>query len=124
MTTDRTARLDEPATLSIHFAPAGAPQTSKSATSSAAPSDSKSDSAPTERVESIDMKHKQTSEILDELIKITNAYPVEPTAADLEEMKRVKEQQENSARDRAMMNEVKAKRQKEKDILAAARGVV
>lgn len=128
MTIDRTVDNSEPATMSIHFAPADAPQTSSSATSSPAPTSSTthaspaSDHAPTEKVQTVDMTHRTNSEILQELIKLTKAYIIEPTAEDTEELRSLEEQRLRSARDSKESQEVRAKQRREQEILQQARG--
>ena len=130
MTIDRTAPQSDAATMSIHFAPEGAQQTSPdSATSSAAPITSTttsgtptSDHDPTERIETIEMKHKTNAEILDEFVRVTKAYPVEPTVEDREELRVLEEQRVKGLRDSKLSQEVKARVKREKELLEQARG--
>ena len=130
MTIDRTAPQSDAATMRIHFAPEGAQQTSPdSATSSAAPITSTttsgtptSDHDPTERIETIEMKHKTNAEILDEFVRVTKAYPVEPTVEDREELRVLEEQRVKGLRDSKLSQEVKARVKREKELLEQARG--
>lgn len=128
MTIDRSIAQTDQALLSVHFAPADAKQTSESATSSPAATDSTtsssspSDAATTERVETIDMTHITNAQILEAFVGITNAYPVEPTAQDLEEMNGLEELKVKGERDRKRSLEIKAKLQREKELLEQARG--
>lgn len=130
MTIDRSASSADPAILSIHFAPQDAAQTSNSATSSPAPVDSTtssttpSDHAPTERVQSIDMKHRTNLEILQDVIRLTKAFPVEPTPEEQEEMRLLEEQRVRSLRDSKLSQEVRTRQKREKELLEQARGDV
>jgi len=130
MTVDRTATAFDPAILSIHFAPADAQQTSDSATSSPAPTDSTtqdstpSDHDPTERVRTIDMTKRTNLEILQEFQRITKAYPIEPTAEEREELRSLEEHRMRSERDRNLSQEVRARQKREEELLEQARGDV
>ncbi|KAK3704187.1 hypothetical protein LTR37_014027 [Vermiconidia calcicola] len=125
-----TQTPDTEATLSIHFtASTSSPQTSPdSATSSPAPTDSTTTTSspsshdPTERVETIDMKHRTNSQILQEVVRLTKAYPVEPTQQELEEMRLLEEQRVRSERDSKMSAEVRARVKREREIMEQARG--
>ncbi|EMC95050.1 hypothetical protein BAUCODRAFT_35049 [Baudoinia panamericana UAMH 10762] len=134
MTVDRTARPEDDATLSIHYARHNSttsqpvPQTSSSATSAPNPPASTSgdtppsgSAPPTERVQTIDMKHRTNSEILDELVRITKAHPIEPTEADREELRMLEEQSVRSAAAREKSAEYRAKVKREQDLLEQAR---
>lgn len=109
--------------MSIHFAHSpNASQTSDSATSSPSPGGSAnpgptpSDHEPTDRVETIDMKHRTNSEILQELVRITKAYPVEPTPQDQEETRLLAEEEERRERMRLRQGEKMEARKKEKEM--------
>ena len=115
--------------MSVHFtAPNPEHMSSDAATASPAPTDSTtttstpSDQDPTERVETIDMKHRTNSEILNELIRVTGAYPIEPTPQDREEMRMLEEQRLRSQRDAKLSAEVRARAKREKELLEQARG--
>ncbi|KAK5110968.1 hypothetical protein LTR85_000678 [Meristemomyces frigidus] len=133
MTIDRTASADDPALMSVHFAPADAPQTSEdSATSAPTPvtsttqdsSPSSDTAAPTDRVQTIDMKHRTNSEILTELQRLTKAFPVEPTPEEREEIQMLEDHRVRSARDSKLSQEVRARQKREKELLEQARGDV
>ncbi|EME89563.1 uncharacterized protein MYCFIDRAFT_49125 [Pseudocercospora fijiensis CIRAD86] len=108
MTVDRTALQEDPAVMSIHF--------SNSSPSSSEP--------PEERIETIDMKNYTSSEILDAVVRLTKAYPVEPTPKDLEEMRKLEEQRARSEKDSKLSQEVRARAKREKQLLGQARGEV
>ncbi|KAK5110203.1 hypothetical protein LTR62_006199 [Meristemomyces frigidus] len=112
MTIDRTALREDPALMSIHFASAEALQTS-------AP-----DQIATDSVQTIDMKHKSNSEILEELMKLTKARAVEPTVEENEEIRELEEQRVRSARDSVKSAEVRARVKREQELLEQARGDV
>lgn len=78
--------------------------------------------AASDRVETIDMKNFTSSEILDALVNLTKAYPIEPTPDEVEELASLEEQRKNSEKDRKLSNEVRAKLKREKEILEQARG--
>lgn len=130
MTVDQIREAQTPdteATMSVHFTSPDAKQTSSSATSSPAPTDSTSagtqpsDHDPTERVETIDMKNRTNSEILKELMRVTNAYPIEPTPQELVELKSLEEQAVRSEQARTAMAEHKARVKREREILEKGR---
>ena len=120
---------DTEATMSVHFT-SQSPEhmTSDSATASPAPAESTtttstpSDHDPVERVETIDMKHKTESQILDELIRLTGAYTIEPTEAEKEELRLLAEQKVRSERDAKAALERRAAAKREKELLEQARG--
>ena len=68
------------------------------------------------------MKHRTPSEILEELVKLTGAYPIEATAEDKEEIRILEEQKVRSARDAKLSAEVRARTKREKELLEQARG--
>ncbi len=70
------------------------------------------------------MKHRLESEILDQLLKLTNARVVRPTPEEQREIQDMGEQNAKSERDAAMSAEVRAKKKREEDILTQARGEV
>lgn len=109
MTVDRTALQDDPAVMTITF-------------SNPSSSDSSPSSEPTERVENLNMKNYTSSEILDAVVRLTKAYPVQPTPEDLEEMQRLEEQRKRSERDRMLSLEKRAKKKREQQLLEQARG--
>ena len=107
MTVDRTALAEDPATMSVHFASASEDGTNDQLT---------------DRVQTIDMKLRNNSEILEELVKLTKAQQVEPTAEEVEELKDLEEQRIKGARDSVRSGEVRARVKREKELLEQARG--
>ncbi|TKA83411.1 hypothetical protein B0A55_00343 [Friedmanniomyces simplex] len=124
MTIDRNARAEDPAVMSVHFTLPNPTPSSDSAASNPASLDSTTatDASLTERVSTIDMKHRTSSEILDELVRMTKAQAVEATAAEREELRLLEEQRVRSVRDSAKSAEVKARVKREKQLLEQARG--
>ena len=117
------------AIMSIHFTSSDPEHmTSDSATASPAPVDSTTTSStpseadPVESVETIDMKHKSESQILDELIRLTGAIQLEPTEAEKEELRLLEEQRVRSERDSKAAAERRAKMKREQELLEQARG--
>jgi large subunit ribosomal protein MRP49 len=104
MTVERSEEQDGPSVMSVHFAP--------------------KDGEEGDRVESINMKSYTNSEILDALVNLTKAYPIEPTPEDQETLAKLKEQQISSERDSKRALELRAKQQRERQILEQARGDV
>ena len=92
MTVDRTIDQDGPATLSIFFVPPSSSTKPAAPTSSTSKETATSDHIPADRVESIDMKHKKESEILEQLLRLTGAKVVTPTAREQEELDELAEQ--------------------------------
>lgn len=103
MTVERSAQQEDPAVMSVYFGTENGPQ---------------------ERVETINMKNYNSSEILDALVRLTKAQPVEPTPEDLEEQASLQEQAERSARDSKLSQEVRARVRREQELLEQARADV
>ncbi|KAK3070051.1 hypothetical protein LTR53_011120 [Teratosphaeriaceae sp. CCFEE 6253] len=128
MTVDKTAQAEDPATMSIHWTAASAPQSSSSPASGPNVVDSTTstthaaDAPQTDRVSTIDMKHRTNAEILEELVKMTKAQAVEPTEAEQEELRELEAQRRRGAIESAKSLEVRAKVKREKDLLEQARG--
>ena len=117
------------AIMSVHFTSSDpSHMTSDSATASPAPVESTTTSTtpsehdPVERVETIDMKHKSESQILDELIRMTGAIQLEPTEAEKDELRLLEEQRVRSERDSKAAAEKRAKVKREQQLLEQARG--
>ncbi|WPH03490.1 Hypothetical protein R9X50_00637000 [Acrodontium crateriforme] len=106
MSVDRTAKAEDPATMSIHFSSL----------------ESAEESAAAEKVIKIDMKHRNNSEILEELIKATKAREAEPTEEDREEKRVLEEQKVASLAASKLSQEVRARVKREKELLEQARG--
>lgn len=109
MTVNRTNDQSGPALLTIHFTNPSAAAT-------------KAGSAATKRTEVINMKHRPESEILDQLLAITRARVVKPTAEESRQIQEIEDQNARSERDSVMMAEVNAKRKREEAIMIQARG--
>ncbi|KAK0107318.1 hypothetical protein ONS95_004012 [Cadophora gregata] len=129
MTVNRTNDQSGPALLTIHFTnPSAAastkPEISSTTTkeTSSAPVAATKAGLPTERTEVVNMKHRPESEILDQLLAITRARIVKPTAEETRQIQDIEDQNARSERDAIMMAEVNAKRKREEAILIQARG--
>jgi large subunit ribosomal protein MRP49 len=128
MSIDRTALQTDPALLSVHYTNPDAVQSSSSATSAPASRDSTtknttpSEAASTERVETINMTHSNNTEILEAFVRLTKAYPIEPTAEEKEELASLEEQRIRSAAASKLSAEVRARQKRETELLEQARG--
>ncbi|KAI6910687.1 hypothetical protein KC318_g541, partial [Hortaea werneckii] len=63
-------------------------------------------------------------EILQDVIRMTKAFPVEPTPEEQEEMRLLEEQRVRSLRDSKLSQEVRARQKREQELLQQARGDV
>jgi large subunit ribosomal protein MRP49 len=129
MTVNRTNNQTGPALLTVHFTSPESAATIKPEISSTADKQTSTGPVPkagppTERTEVINMKHRLDSEILDQLLKLTKAKVVRPTAEEQRQMQEIEEQNAKSERDAAMMAEVNARKKMEEDMLTQARGEV
>lgn len=70
------------------------------------------------------MKNYTNSEILDALVQLTKAYPVEPTPDEREELAKLEEQRRRSEKDSKLSQEIRARMKREKELLEQARGDV
>ena len=123
MTVNRTEDQQGPATLTVFFAPPSKSSATAlpAPSSSTDPSTAPSDHTPSDRIESIDMKHKHESEILSHLLELTKGQPYEMTTDERMELREVEDFKRSSARDReaqARLNEV---RRQEQALLDSAR---
>lgn len=131
MTINRTTDQERPAVMTIHFTDLTAAantmpavsSTTNTQTSSALVSES-TPMAPTERTATINMKHRNESEILTRLLAITKAVPIEPTKEDLEQIRDLEEKQRLSEEDSKRSQAVNEKRKLTEAMLAQARGEV
>ena len=80
-----------------------------------------SDYVPSEEVQTIDMKHKDETEILREFVTLTEGVQVEPTEEDKQALERVRQEAEESEVSKAKDRAAKALAKREIDALAAAR---
>jgi len=121
MTVDRTTDQDGPATLSIFFVPPSSSTKPAAPTSSTSKETATSDHIPADRVESIDMKHKKESEILEQLLRLTGAKVVTPTAREQEELDELAEQRRRSEHDAQIMARHVAAKRRQAEVLEQAK---
>jgi large subunit ribosomal protein MRP49 len=124
MTVHRTELAEDPSIMSIHYGP---PSIAENATTSPSPSSPSSpvpdnSQATEERIEQLDMKNYTNSEILDALLKLTKAQPVEQTPDDIELLARLKREAERSAEDAKLSLEVRTREKRDRELLEQARG--
>ncbi|KAF4550140.1 Mitochondrial ribosomal protein L51 / S25 / CI-B8 domain-containing protein [Elsinoe fawcettii] len=128
MTIDHNAPNEEEPLMTVFFAPKDAIKTSGSSTGGAAPTTSTSgdkvasDSTPTDRAESITMAWKKEEEILDDLIRVTKATTVQPTAEERAQLRQLAEDASRSKVDSERSLAVVAERKRQEAILKEARG--
>ena len=79
---------------------------------------------PLDRVETIDMKHKHESEILAQLLELTNAHQYEITGEEQSEMRDVEDQERSGQRDREAQFKLNEVKRQEKALLDQARSQV
>jgi len=115
MTINRTTDQEGPALMTVHF-------TEPTPTSSSTPAPDSRTSDPPVRIETINMKHRHESEILSQLMTLTKAKPVKPTAEELRQIQELEEHRAQSERDSKRMHEVNEKRKQTEAMLAQARG--
>lgn len=70
------------------------------------------------------MTNRVPEEILTDLLRITRATPVLPTAEEQEELQQLEQQRLRSEKDSKLSLSVQDKRKREEEILAQARGEV
>lgn len=123
MTVDRTCPNEEAPILSIHYAdPSASPTSSAAPTESTTSTTTPSKHSPTDTVRIIDMKMRTDSQILEELVRLTKATPVEISQEDKDTWRRLEEQKRESEKNRKGSLAVKAKVQREKELLKQAQG--
>jgi large subunit ribosomal protein MRP49 len=115
MTLERTTNQEGPALMTVYFDDATQPETPVAGTQTEPTTSSQ------QRVVTINMKHRHESEILSQLLALTNAVPVEPTPEEVEQLQQLAAQQEVSERDSARHAIFNAEKKREKAILAQAR---
>ncbi|RFU34215.1 hypothetical protein B7463_g2134, partial [Scytalidium lignicola] len=111
MTVNRTTNQEGPALMTIYF-------------NNQATSGSGTSSGPSEKAVTINMKHKQESEILSQFLTVSKAKPVTATPEETQLMKDLEEQKARSERDSRRMQLVNEKRKRQEAILIQARGEV
>lgn len=127
MTVSRTEDQEGPALMTVHFTTSEeAATTAPEITSSA---DKVESTAPvavgkagpiTDRIETINMKHRVDSEILDELLKLTNARVVKPKPEELREIAELEKLNAESEKDQAEQDKIYARQRRERAMLKAA----
>ncbi|KAL8915122.1 MAG: hypothetical protein Q9171_000425 [Xanthocarpia ochracea] len=124
MSVNRTQDQTRPATLTVFFA---SPSDAALNTSSLAPLSSTTQGTPTsdhafERTATIEMKHRNESEILSELMTLTKASPVEPSPQEEAELQELAEEERQGGLDRARNTAYNERKRQEKALLDQARG--
>ena len=130
MTLDRTAAQEEPAIMSIHYAsPTSSSNPVAPVGSTADPNASQeppletSQAPSTERIEQIEMKDKLSTDILAELLQLTKAKQVEPTAEESALLAELDQKRQIARRDSTRMAKVREAEKKRQDMLKAARSL-
>lgn len=118
MTLDRTANQEGPALMTVYFDDNTQPQTPTALPGSAQIEPKTSNQ---QRVVTINMKHRHESEILSQLLALTNAVPVEPTPEEAQQLEELAAHQELSAKDSARHRVYNEEKKREEAILAQAR---
>ncbi|KAG6109093.1 hypothetical protein E4U14_003382 [Claviceps sp. LM454 group G7] len=77
--------------------------------------------APNEEIVTIDMKNKQSSQILEQFLQETRAVPLQPTKEDIEEMQYLEEIRLQGDADREVMRQKREELKREEDMLKRAR---
>ena len=124
MTVKQTIDQKGPATLSIFLAsPSGSrPATMPLASSSIDASTISSRHDPSDRIVTIDMKHKKESEILSQILELTEGIPYQVSSEEQAELGEVEDQQRDSQRAKAAQSRLNEVKRREKAILNQARG--
>jgi large subunit ribosomal protein MRP49 len=127
MTVNRTQNQEGPALMSVHYttqSPAATtdPTISTTASKQTPPvAGSELGSAMTQ-IKTINMKHRSESEILDELMKLTEARAVKATVEDMRQIRELEEQNRQSELEAVKSAELNAEKKRQKAILDQARG--
>jgi large subunit ribosomal protein MRP49 len=74
------------------------------------------------QIKTINMKHRSESEILDELMKLTEARAVKATVEDMRQIRELEEQNRQSELEAVKSAELNAEKKRQKAILDQARG--
>lgn len=118
MTLERTTNQEGPALMTVYFDDATQPQTPSAPV---AGTQTERTTSNQQRVVTINMKHRHESEILSQLLALTNAVPVEPTPEEVEQLQELAAQQEVSEKDTARHRVFNQEKKREEAILAQAR---
>ncbi|PQE21018.1 50S ribosomal Mrp49 protein [Rutstroemia sp. NJR-2017a WRK4] len=131
MTVNRNHDQTGPALMTIHFTdPSSASELSAPISSTTQPSTStapttpSSSGSPTTHTKEINMKHRTDSEILSQLISLTNAKLVRATPEEQRQLKELAEHKARAEKDSALSAVLNERRRKEQAILTQARGEV
>jgi len=127
MTVNRITDQAGPATMTIFYAPpleSSSPTASPAGSSSTSTSTTPSIHTPFDRTETINMKHRNESEILSLLMDLTKAIPVKATPEEEQELRQLEEENKRSELDAQRSAEVNALRKREAALLDQARGDV
>ncbi|PSK40080.1 hypothetical protein B9Z65_8020 [Elsinoe australis] len=128
MTIDRNVTNEEEPIMTVHFATKDASKTAGSSPGAPTPTTSTSgdkvasDYQPSERTESVTMAWKKEEEILDDLIRVTRATAISPTAEERDQLRQLAEDAVRSKKDSERSLAVVAERKRQEAILAEARG--
>jgi len=127
MTVTRTQDQEGPALMTIQFT---TPEEAAAITPEiSSPADKVDSTAPitqgqavsiTNRVETINMKHRVDSEILNELLKLTNARVIKAKPEELREIAELERLEAEAERDQAEQEKIYAKQRRERAMLKAA----
>lgn len=120
---DKQAK-DGSATLTIFF---DEPSVGTSAVISTSPTTAPAEALAADfpgRIEVIDMKHKHESEILKQVMELTQATPVSATPEEEAEMQALEEQKKKSAQDTLRSQKLNDLKRQEEALLEQARGVM
>ncbi|KAG6018883.1 hypothetical protein E4U40_007648 [Claviceps sp. LM458 group G5] len=115
--TDNSTTADDSTTASAPPPPTTQPASSRTNLSKAQPP------APDEEIVTIDMKNKQSSQILEQFLQETRAVALQPTKEDIEEMQYLEELRLQGNADREMMRQKREALKREEDMLRRARSV-
>ncbi|KAI9681389.1 MAG: hypothetical protein M1817_002672 [Caeruleum heppii] len=129
MTVNRTTAQEGPATMTIFFAETNSSNTPAAPISSTTQASTSTEPViPTiadsevERTETIEMKHKHSTEILAQLLEVTRGRQVEATPEEEDQLRQLEEQRKTSEIDSKRSLAHKAEVKKREAILAQASG--
>lgn len=126
MTVERSSEATCPAKLTIHYnasaAPKTLPETSSNDTSSVQTPTFGNSFSNVSQTKEINMKSKSNKEILERFIKVSEAKPAEILPSDIQLKGWIDNIQEKSIKEANIMKLHNAKRKRQEDMMAAARG--
>lgn len=132
MTVSRTENFEGPALMTVHFAEttaATSPEANSSTSTEPAPTTSiepvpTTDTTPAPvsiRTEVINMKHRHSSDIMNNLMNLTKATPVEPSQEDIELSQRLEAEFQKIAEEQVRARAANVEHRKQKALLEAAK---